>query len=91
LDRLRCLGRRAAFGIAVAATILGQVADQRIHHCKIDGVKELAADALLRNQAGALKVLQMERQRGRQETDPIANGTGRQPLRAALNQEPVDR
>jgi hypothetical protein len=33
----------------------------------------------------------MKRQRRRQETDPIANGTGRQAFRASLNEEPIDR
>lgn len=33
-----------------------------------------------------MQVLQMERQRGRQETDALANGAGRQSFRASLDQ-----
>jgi hypothetical protein len=45
---------------------------------------------LLRDESCALQVLQMERQRGRQETDPIANDAGRQAFRTALDEQPIN-
>jgi hypothetical protein len=43
------------------ARSVGQIADQPIHYGKVGGADELAALATLRNQPGALKVLQVER------------------------------
>jgi hypothetical protein len=54
LDGLCGYSRGTAFRAAVAAAILGQVADQTIHDGKVDRVKELATLASLRNESGAL-------------------------------------
>ena len=89
-DRLRPIGWRAALRAALAAAILGQVADESIHHRKIDRVKQLAAHALLGNQSGSLQVLEVEGQRGRLEANPVADGAGRQTFRAARDEQAIN-
>jgi hypothetical protein len=49
---------RPALGSATA--IFGEVGNEAVHRAKIGGVEKLPAQAALRDQAGAVKVLQME-------------------------------
>jgi hypothetical protein len=55
--RLRSLGWRAirrTRRFAIATAILGQVADEPIHHSEVGRVEELTAFAPLRNESGTL-------------------------------------
>jgi hypothetical protein len=52
--------RRAAFGCTLGAAVIDQVNHQLIHGGEVGRVDELAALAPLRNQSGALQILQVE-------------------------------
>lgn len=91
LGRLGGQNRRTAFRIAIAAAILGQIADETIHHREVGRVDELAAFPALRDKAGTLKILKVEGQRRRQQPDALADGARRQPLRTALDEQSVNR
>jgi hypothetical protein len=87
--RLRWRARGLARGLTSldpTAAILREITDQRIHHRKIGRVKQLPAQASLRNKARSLQDLQMEREGGGHESHPPSNRAGREPLGPALDQ-----
>ena len=51
---------RHADVLSATATILGEKADQSVHAREIRGIDQLAADALLIDQASSLQVLQVK-------------------------------
>jgi hypothetical protein len=79
-----------AFAVAIAATVLGQVADKPVHYREVDRINELTTLAALRDQSCAPQILQMESERGRQEPYALADDARRHPLRTALHQQTVD-
>jgi hypothetical protein len=86
--RARQLAHRLT-SLGAAAAILREITDQRIHHRKISCVKQLPAQAALRNKTRSLQVLQMEREGGGHKSHPACNRAGGEPLRTSLNQQPV--
>jgi hypothetical protein len=91
-DFCRALGglngesRRTALRAAVAAAIFGQIANEPIHYGEVGRVNELTAFAALCNESGALKILQVECQRGWQEPDALTDHARRQSVGTALNE-----
>jgi hypothetical protein len=61
----------------MTATVFGQIADEPVHYGKVGGVDELSALPTLRNQAGSLKVLKMEREGGGYEAHTLTDRAGR--------------
>src|SRR5579872_598984 len=58
----RCGGRRAHLrGRTAAAAVFREIAEQTVHHGEIGRVDELAMQPPLRDQAGPVEVLQVER------------------------------
>lgn len=74
-----------------AAAVLRQVRHQRVHCAEVGGVEELAAHSPLGEQSGTRQVLQVERERGRQEPNTLSDLAGRQAFRPGLDQEPKNR
>ena len=64
---------------------------QCVHDTEVRGVDELSPLPALRNQAGALQVLQMERERRRNESDAVCNAAGRKAVGTSGHQQPIDR
>src|SRR4051812_18566764 len=58
----RWVAPRGAIGRATRAAVFGQIPDQVVHDHEIRGIDELAAVALLRDEAGTIQMLQVERQ-----------------------------
>ena len=48
---------------ALRTTVLREVCDEAVHRGEVGGVNQLATQPLLTDEAGALQVLQMERER----------------------------
>src|SRR5450755_2347258 len=57
------LGRCLGGAVRALATVLGEVAEQRVHMVERGSIDDVAARTLLRHQAGVRQLLQVERQR----------------------------
>lgn len=73
------------------AAVFRQVRHQRVHCAEVGGVEELTAHSPLGEQSGTRQVLQVERQRGRQQSDTLSDLAGRQAFRPYLDQESKHR
>jgi hypothetical protein len=58
---------------------------------KIGGIDELPTLAALAHEACALKILQMERQRRGNQTQPLADTARGQSVKTSFDQKPEDR
>ncbi len=74
-----------------AAAVLRQIHHQRVHCTEVGGVEELAAHSPLGEQSGARQVLQVERERRRQQSNTLSDLARRQAFQPGLDQEPKNR
>src|SRR4051794_11696389 len=85
---------RSARGITrrpgATAAVVREEADESAHDRVVRAVDQLPTGARLRDEAGALQRLQVERERRRLQADAFADGAGIQAPRALLDEQPVD-
>ncbi len=75
----------------LAAAVLGEIRDDAVHAGQVSRVDDLAVEAPLRHQPGALEMLEVEAQRRRRHAQAFSNHTCGQTVRAALDQQPTHR
>src|SRR6185295_19512701 len=73
-----------------AAAVLGEVGDQRVHPIETRRVDELAAPSLLGDEAGMHQLMEVEGKRRRGNSQLVPDLPRRHPLRAPLDEQPVD-
>jgi hypothetical protein len=70
---------------ASSAAVLGKVPDEFVHGREIDAVDQASTFPSLHDQSCSVKILEMESQRRRCESNSFADGTGGQAVRALLD------
>src|SRR4051812_44958916 len=76
---------------AAAATVLGEVADERVHIPEIRRIKDEASFLTASGKPRARQVREVEGERRRRKLQRFSNAAGGQSLGAGLDQQPVDR
>jgi len=72
------------------ATILGQKSNQRVHALEVRRVDQLPAGPALRDQARALQMLKMERERRRRDSKPLGDDARCHSVRTSLHKQAIN-
>src|SRR3954465_8792748 len=83
--------RGAGCARAAAATVLGEVADERVHIPEISRIEDEASFLAALGKPRARQVREVEGERRRRQLQGFSNAAGGQPVRAGLDEQPVDR
>src|SRR5580765_5716241 len=76
---------------AAAATVLGEVADERVHVPEIGRIEDEASLLAALGKPRARQVREVEGERRRRKLQRFADAAGGQSLRAGLDEQTVDR